>query len=182
MNKIFFLVALSLLLGSNSYAQKFGFIDADFILGKMEEYQTAQQAIQEAAGKWQEDINAKRQELEEMRSQYEAEEIMLDDDMKQERLQEIKKKDDEVSELQQKIFGYQGLFFNRQKELIRPAQEKLYEAVQKVARANKLQVVYSNSEGLTIIYLEPRHDYTEEVLKELKLFEEPQESPEAGKN
>lgn len=112
-----------------------------------------------------------------MKEDFRAEELLLTDDMKEERKEEIQKQEQEVLELQSKYFGPNGLYFSRRNELIRPAQEELYEAVQKVARKNKLQYIFTNTEGLTILYAEIRHDYTEEVLEELGLGQE-EENPE----
>ncbi|NJO00893.1 MAG: OmpH family outer membrane protein [Bacteroidia bacterium] len=178
MNRILILVSLCLTFSSFAYAQKFGYVDADFILKQMPAYQKALQDVQEAADKWRTDISEKQLEVENMRGAYESEKILLTDEMKEEREKEIREKEAEVLELNKKIFGYGGLFFSRQQELMKPAQEEMFEAVQKVARKNKIQFIFSNSEGLTIIYAEPRHDYTEEVLEELGLGQQEDENPE----
>lgn len=163
------------------YAQKFGYVDADFILKKMQSYEKAQVNIQESSAKWEADIEKKFAAVEAMEKKYLAEEILLTEEMKAERKTEIKKFKDEAREYQKKVFGYQGLFFTRQKELLKPAMEELHKAIEKVSRQNKLQFVFSNTEGLTILYAEQRHDYTEEVMKELGLIE-PEKSPEGQPN
>ncbi|GAB4401651.1 MAG: hypothetical protein OHK0053_24670 [Microscillaceae bacterium] len=140
----------------------------------MPAYQKAQKEIQEQANKWKADIDEKNALLEERRGALEQEKLMLTDEMIQERQQEIEKEAKRIRDLQQQIFGYEGLFFTRQQELIKPAQEELYKAIEKVARKNSLQFIFSNSQGLTILYAEPRHDYTEEVLEVLGLAEDPQ--------
>lgn len=180
-SKYFILFFGSLFSFSMSYAQKFGYIDAEFVLKKMDAYQKAEQNIAESASKWQEDIDKRNTEVEKLRKEYLAQEILLTDEMKAEKKAEIQKKEDEARDMQKKIFGYQGLFFSRQQELIKPAMEELYKAVEKVARKNKLQFMFTNTEGLTVIYAEPRHDYTQEVLKELGLDEENKENPEQKK-
>ena len=163
------------------YAQKFGYVDADFILKKMESYEKAQANIQESSAKWEADIDKKFAAVEEMEKKYLAEEILLTEEMKTERKAEIKKFKDEAREYQKKVFGYQGLFFTRQKELLKPTLEELHKAIDKVAKQNKLQFVFSNTEGLTILFAEPRHDYTEEVMKVLGLIE-PEKKPEDQPN
>lgn len=163
------------------FGQKFGYIDADYILSQMPSYQKAQQDIQESASKWQEDIENRMAAVDKLKEKFKAEEILLTEEMRKERNDEIGKKEKEIRDYQKKIFGFQGLFFTRQQELMKPAREELNKSVEKVARREKIQILFSNSEGLTIIYAEPRHDYTEEVLQELGLLE-PEENPEKGKN
>lgn len=158
-------------------AQKFGYVDAEYILSQLPSYQKAQQEIGQDAGRWQEDIEGKFQAVEKLQADYYAEEPMLTDEMKQERQEEIKALMRQASEYQKKIFGYQGLYFSRKQELIKPALEELNEAVQKVARKERLEFIFTNTEGLTILYAEPRHDYTKKVLEELGLLKD-EENPE----
>jgi outer membrane protein len=173
MKKQLLLLAV-LLVSASAFAQKFGYVDADFILTKMPAYEKAQQNIDESAKKWEEDIAKRFEAVEKLRKELQAEEVLLTDEMKTERKSEIDKLFKEAADYQKKIFGYKGLFFSRQQELMKPAQEELHKALEKVARKNKLQCIFSNTEGLTILYIEPRHDYTEEILKELGLAEEQQ--------
>jgi outer membrane protein len=164
-----------------SWAQKFGFVDADFVLKKLQSYEKAQANIQEAAVRWQVDIDKKFTAVEDKRAEYLAEEVLLTEEMKLEKKAEIKKMDEEAREYQKKIFGYQGLFYTRQQELLKPAIEELHKAIAKVSQKNKIQIMLSNSGGLTILYTETRHDYTEEVMKELGLLEV-EKAPEANPN
>jgi outer membrane protein len=164
-----------------SWAQKFGFVDADFVLKKLASYEKAQANIQEAATRWQVDIDKKFTAVEDKRAEYLAEEVLLTEEMKLEKKAEIKKMDEEAREYQKKIFGYQGLFYTRQQELLKPAIEELHKAIAKISQKNKIQIMLSNSGGLTILYTETRHDYTEEVMKELGLLEA-EKAPEANPN
>jgi outer membrane protein len=162
-----------------AYSQKFGYVDADFILSKMESYQKAQQNIDEAAKKWEEDVQKKFAQVEKMRKVYLAEEVLLTEDMKDERQKEIDKVDMEARDYQRKIFGYKGQLATRQAELLKPAQEELHKALQKFARKEKLQVVFNNADALAILYVEERHDYTEELLNFMGLGEK-KPNPEKG--
>ncbi len=179
MKRVMFFLFLCTIFTNSLQAQKFGYIDADFVLTQMDEYKEAMKEIQESVSKWRADIDKKNSEVQKMLDSYKAEEILLTPEMKTERKAAIDEKEKEVQELSNKIFGPDGQFFARQQDLIKPAQEKLYEAVQKVARRNKLQFIFTNTEGLTMIYAEPRHDYTEEVIEELGL-NQPEENPEDG--
>ena len=168
--RLFLVLALISAFGLNFVnAQKFGYIDSDFILGKMPEYQKAQGEIDQLAAGWQKEIEEMSMKVEGLYSSYKAEEVLLTEEMREERQTEIKKKEAELKEYQSKIFGFEGLYFLKKKELIKPLQDKVWEAVEKVAKANRLAVVFDKAAELTMIYTDPRHDYTDFVLEELGL-------------
>jgi len=150
-------------------AQKFGYIDSDFILGKMPEYQKAQGEIDQLSSGWQKEIEDMSAKVESLYAAYKAEEVLLTEEMRSERQTEIKKRETELKEYQKKIFGFEGLYFLKKKELIKPLQDKVWDAVEKVAKANRLAIVFDKAAELTMIYTDPRHDYTDFVLEELGL-------------
>ena len=149
--------------------QKFGYIDSDFILGKMSEYQKAQGEIDQLSAGWQKEIEDMSTKVETLYASFKAEEVLLTEEMRLERQTEIKKKETELKEYQKKIFGFEGLYFLKKKELIKPLQDKVWDAVEKVAKANRLAIVFDKAAELTMIYTDPRHDYTDFVLEELGL-------------
>lgn len=164
-----FLVVLACVFWHDSYAQKFGYIDSKFILGQMKEYKQAQSEIAQLSQGWQKEVDAKNKEVDNMEKAYLAEEVLLTDEMKKERLTAISKKREEAREYQKKIFGFEGLYFLKKQELIKPVQDKVFEAVEKVSKAKKIQIMFDKSGELVMIYTDPRHDYTDFVLEELGL-------------
>ncbi|EAY27826.1 OmpH family outer membrane protein [Microscilla marina] len=172
LKSVFFSLACILVSATYASAQKFGFIDSNFILQQMESYKKAKAEIDKAATNWQQQVEAKLKAVERMRAKYIQEEILLTAEMKDERQKEIAKKEQEAREYQKKVFGYEGLLFQRRQELIKPAQEELQKAVKRVARRYKIQVVFDKSSDLIMIYASPTHDYTERVLVQLGLAEE----------
>ena len=150
-------------------AQKFGYIDSDFILSKMPDYAKAQGEIEQLSAAWQKEIEEMQQKVEALYSTYQAEQVLLTEVMKQERLDEIKKKEAELKEYQKKVFGFGGLFFLKKQELIKPLQDKVFDAVEKVAKTNRLAIIFDKAGELVMIYTDPRHDYTDFVLEELGL-------------
>jgi outer membrane protein len=104
-----------------------------------------------------------------MYSAYQAEQVLLTDEMKRERTAAIQKKEAEMKEYQKKVFGFGGLFFLKKQELIKPIQDKVGDAVDKVAKQNNLAVVFDKAGELVMIYTDPRYDYTDFVLDELGL-------------
>jgi outer membrane protein len=164
-------VTLGLLLfGLNFvFAQKFGYIDSEFILNKMPEYGKAQNEIDQFTAGWQKEIEEMQHKVDALYSMYQAEQVLLTEEMRQERQAEIKKKETELKDYQKKVFGFGGLFFLKKQELIKPLQDKVFEAVSKVSKANRLAIVFDKAAELVMIYTDPRHDYTDFVLEELGL-------------
>jgi len=169
LKKLFLLLPVLICAYGTSFAQKFGYIDTEYVLSKMPEYQKAQAEIDQLAGAWQNEIKQMYVEIDEMYSKLKAEEVLLTKEMKEERLNEIKAKEQAAKEYQAKVFGAEGLYFLKKKELIKPVQEQVYEAVEKVAKEKRLQIVFDKSGDLVMIYTDPIHDYTDYVLEALGL-------------
>lgn len=169
MKKNFLTFLFILAIFGTASAQKFGYIDSEYILKKMPEYQEAQKELDRLSMNWQKDIEEKKQEVDKLKADFQAEEVLLTDLMKEERLEEIQEKEKELKEYQKKIFGFDGLIFLKRQELIKPVQDKLYEAVEKVAKAKRLQILFDKAGDLVMIYTNPIHDYTDYVLEELGL-------------
>ena len=150
-------------------AQKFGYVNTNFILNKMPEYTEAKAEIDKLSLAWQGEIQGLQQEVQALYGTLKAEEVLLTPDMKQERENEIIQKETALKDYQNKVFGFEGLFFLKKKELIKPVQDLVFEAVEKVARDHKLQIVFDKSGELVMIYTDPIHDYTDYVLEELGL-------------
>ncbi|MEZ0539433.1 OmpH family outer membrane protein [Fibrella arboris] len=171
MKRGLFLVTLWFLAGTiPAWAQKFGYVDTDFIFSKLPEYKKAQEGIDQFADRWSKDILDKQLEIEKMQRAYQAEEILLTDDMKRERQRVIGDKEREAREYNNKVFGYEGLLFQKKKELMKGPMELLNRALEKVASQRKLNFIFDKaSEGMLMLYTDPRHDYTDYVMEELGL-------------
>ena len=154
---------------SRVFAQKWGYVDTEYILSKIPEYKEAQDEINTLSLSWDQEIQSMYREIESLYDKLQAEEVLLTAEMKEERLAEIQIKEEEVKAYHKKVFGYEGLFFLKKKELIKPVQDKVFDAVEKVAKDNRLQMVFDKSGELVLIYTDPIHDYTDYVLEELGL-------------
>lgn len=164
-----FITLCGSIMPASSFAQKFGYVNTDFILNKMPEYQKVQGEVQNLATGWEEEILNMQKEIDDMYSAYQAEEVLLTEEMREERLSAIREKENTLKEYQNKVFGYEGLYYLKKKELIKPVQDKVFEAVEKIAKQHKLQIVFDKSADLVMIYTDPIHDYTDYVLDELGL-------------
>src|SRR5258708_26848306 len=170
MMRSFVLTGILLFFGLNFVsAQKFGYIDSEFILSKMPEYAKAQNEIEQYSAAWQKEIEEMQQKVSSLYTMYQAEQVLLTEEMRQEKQDEIKKKETELKDYQKKVFGFGGLFFLKKQELIKPLMDKVFDAVGKVSKANRLAIVFDKAGELVMIYTDPRHDYTDFVLEELGL-------------
>ncbi|WP_258102721.1 OmpH family outer membrane protein [Marinoscillum sp. MHG1-6] len=172
MKKHVFLSLFSLLfLSQFTFGQKFGYVDTEYVLNQMTEYKEAQSEIDKLAQGWEAEIQQMLKEVEEKEAILQAEEVLLTSELKEERRAEIDRKWKEVKEYQKQVFGFEGLYFLKKKELIKPVQDQVFEAVEKVAKNNRLQIVFDKSGALVMIYTDPIHDYTDYVLEELGLVQ-----------
>ena len=166
--KKFFLLACSFWLASfAAQAQRYAIIDTRYILDKMPEYKQAQKQLDDIAADWQKDIDGKQADLNKMYKDYDAEQVMLSDDLKKKREEQLFQKEKDLRDLQRKRFGFEGDLFKKRQELIKPIQDKVYNAVQKIAVQRGYDFVLDKSEGITIIFADPKLDKSEDVLNEL---------------
>ena len=166
-SKIFFL--LLMLGGFQSIAQKFGYIDTEYIMNKMPEYKKANDEMNQFAAKWTKDIQAKYADVEKMKQKYQQEEILLTADMKKEKLFEIDKKEEELRTLNNSIFGLNGQLFQKKKEILKPILDEIYKTSEKIARKYKLSFIFDKASDMSMFYADPKHDYTDFMIDELGL-------------
>ncbi|HMZ45284.1 MAG TPA: OmpH family outer membrane protein [Chitinophagaceae bacterium] len=167
MKKIILLLVCTLATTIFINAQRYAIIDTKYILDKIPEYKNADRKLQSIAEQWQKEIDNKQAELDKMYKDYEAEQFMLSDDLKKKREDEIFNKEKEVRELQKKRFGYEGDLFKERQKLVKPIQDRVYTAVQKIAVNRGYDFILDKSEGITVIFADPKIDKSEDILKEL---------------
>ena len=167
MNKTLLLFIAITGLAIASQAQRYAIIDTKYILSKIPEYKEADAKLQQIGAQWQKEIDDKQAALDKMYKNYDAEQFMLTDELKKKREDELFLKEKEVRDLQKKRFGYEGDLFKERQKLVKPVQDKVYNAVQKIAIAKAYDFVLDKSEGITIIFADPKLDKSEEVLREL---------------
>ncbi|KAA9353557.1 OmpH family outer membrane protein [Larkinella humicola] len=167
---LIFVTLLSFSALGSLQAQKIGYVDSEFITSKMPAYQKALTEIDKFAEKWSKDIQDKYSEIDKLQKTYQAEEILLTEDMKRDRLRIISDKEREAREYNNKVFGYEGLLFEKKKDLMKPVTETVIRAIDKVAAQKRLDMVLDKaSEGVVLLFTNPKHDYTDYVMEELGL-------------
>lgn len=147
-----------------SLAQKIGYVDTDYILSNIPEYKAAQTEIDKISVDWQKEIEAKYAEIDKLYKIYQAESVLLTDDMKKKRENEIINKEKEVKELQKQRFGVDGELFNKRMELVKPIQDKVYNAVKQVAEKSGLAFIFDKAGQVSMLYSNSKYDKSEDVL------------------
>jgi outer membrane protein len=167
MKKILIAAIGFMMIAATAQAQKYAIIDTRYILDKLPDYKTAQKQLDDIAAEWQKDIDAQQNELDKMYKSFEAEQVMLSDDLRKKREDQLFNKEKAVRDLQRKRFGFEGDLFKKRQELIKPIQDKVYNAVQRMSVQRGYDFVLDKSEGITIIFADPKLDKSEDILKEL---------------
>lgn len=156
-----------LLIGTSLTAQKFAYIDSDYVLSHMPEYATAQSELNGFSSTWQEEIEAKYESIARLEAAYRAEKVLLTDEMKKRREEELVRKKIEATELQKKKFGVEGELFQKREELIQPVQEMMYEAIKDVASASGYMVIFDIKNNSNMLYSNPKYNVSDKVIKKM---------------
>jgi outer membrane protein len=152
---------------SVTHAQKFAYVDSQYILSKMPEYKAAEDQINQISIQWQKEIEAKYSEVDQLYKAYKADEVLLTEEMKQKRQSEIEAKEQAVKDLQKQHFGVNGDLFKKRQELVKPLQDKIYNAVQDLAQKDNMAVIFDKSSDFTMLYSNPKYDKSDEILKNM---------------
>jgi outer membrane protein len=169
MKKILLAVILVATISATSNAQRYAIIDTKYILEKLKDYKEADKKMQLTAEQWQKELDDLQAELDKMYKNYDAEQYMLTDELKKKREAELFNKEKDVRDLQKKRFGYEGDLFKERQRLVKPIQDKVFNAIQKLAVAKGWDFVLDKSEGITVIFADPKLDKSDDVLKELRI-------------
>jgi outer membrane protein len=166
MKQILFITLFTFVLFAGK-AQRYAVIDSKYILGKIPDYKDAQKKLDDFSQTWQQELDQKQAEVDKMFKDFDAEQVMLPDNLKKKREDELYNKEKELRDLQRKRFGFEGDLFRKRQELIKPIQDKVYNAVQKLATDKQYDFILDKSEGITIIFADPKLDKSDDVLRNM---------------
>jgi len=167
MKKIFLIFILSFLANTYTQAQKFGYVDTEYILGQLPEYKSAQKQLDELAAMWQKELEDKMADVDRLYREYQDEKVLLTDDLKKKREDQIANKEKAMRDYQKQKFGSEGDLFKKRQELVKPIQDKVFEAIQKVARKSGLDFIFDKGGDMIMLYSNSKFDKSDEVLEEL---------------
>ena len=167
MKKALLILVSFLLLSVGSYAQKFAYVDTDYILNNIPEFNQAQDKLDEISKQWQAEIEGIYAEVDKMYRDYQIQEVLLTDEMKKKREEAIITKEKSAKDLQKKRFGPEGDLYGKRQELIKPIQDKVYDAIQQLAANSKYAIIFDSSSDLIMLYSNPNLDKSDKVLENM---------------
>jgi len=161
------LIIIFLFLMVQSYSQKFAYVDTEYILSKIPAYKAAQDKLNQLSKEWQKEIEVEYAEVDKLYKDFQTEKILLTDEMKTNREKELTNREKSVKELQKKYLGQEGMLFKKWIELIKPLQDELFNAIKTMAETGNYDIIFDTSGGETILYTDPKHDKSDEILEKL---------------
>ena len=167
MKKLIFTIIISCGFISIGLSQKIAYIDSEYILKNIPEFNSSQEEINELSKKWEEDIQTQYLEIERMYQAYQAEKYLLPEEKKMQMEEDIILKEEELKEYKQNLFGPNGELYEKQKELIAPIQDVIYNAIQEYAEKNDYDMIFDKSSDLIMIYYNEEFNVSNRILDQL---------------
>ena len=161
------LITIVYLTSISTYAQKFAYVDSDYILERMPEYGSAQDQLDKLSLNWQQEIEELYKQIDQLYKKYQADKVLLTQEMKNKRESEIINKEKDAKELQRKRFGPEGDLYTKRKELVRPIQDKVYNAIQDLSNEKRYDIIFDKSSNLIMLFSNPSLDKSDDILKML---------------
>ncbi len=166
--KASFILIVTMLCSFTVNAQKIAYVDVSKILNSMKEYKTAQKQIDDLAAKWRREIAEEYDQIKGMYNRYQAEQVLLSDEVRRQKEEEIMNKEKEVREMQKQKFGPEGALFKKRQELVAPIQEQVYAAIENYANDKGFDFIFDKGSASGMIFSNARYDKTDDILKELE--------------
>jgi outer membrane protein len=167
MKKTLTTIAMIVLFSGLIMAQKYAFVDTDYILNRIPSYKAAQEQLDKFSEEWQVEVEGVYDEIEQMYKNYQSEKVLLTEEMKTKKEEEIIQKEQSAKDLQRKYFGQEGSLYKKRQELIKPIQDDVYRAVKEIATEGNFAVIFDTASGANMLYTDPKYDKSDEVLEKL---------------
>ena len=167
MKKIVLILAAIVAFGGTTLAQKYGYIDSGYILENIPSFRAAQEQLNQLSSQYQKELESMHAEIEQMYQDFQAESVLLSEDMKRKREDVIISKEKEYKELQRKYFGPEGDLYQKRQGLVKPIQDDIFNAVEELADEGSYAVIFDKASGTTLFYTNPRYDLSDQVLQKL---------------
>ena len=173
MRRIFILFAFLALTTSASYAQRLAYVDSEYILKHIPEYVSAQKHLDDLATNWQEEVDRQYGEIEKLYKAYQNDQVLLNEDMRRRREDEIVNKEKEVKEFQRQKFGYEGELYTERIRLVKPIQDRVAKAIQDIANNQGLDIILDKGSEVTFLFANPKLDKSNDIITKLGFKPDP---------
>lgn len=150
-----------------SFAQKYAYVDTEYILNNIPIYESAKTQLDDLTAEWKSEIDAEKAKIDKMYTDYQSERVLLTEELRLKREEEILNKEKEMRALQQKYFGTDGMLYKKREELIKPIQDDIYNAIKEIATEGSYAVIFDTANSLNMLYTDPRYDKSDDVLVKL---------------
>jgi outer membrane protein len=167
MKRIILNIAALFLLSGFVAAQKYAFVDTDYILNRIPSYKAAQEQLDKLSAEWQTEVENLYTEIETMYKNYQAEKVLLNEEMQVKKEEEIVNKEQAAKDLQKEYFGREGSLYKKRQELVKPIQDEVYRIVKEIATEGNYAVIFDTASGANMLYTDPKYDKSDEVLEKL---------------
>lgn len=167
MKKLILIIGIVMVMASGAFAQKFAFIDSDYILENIPAFNAAQEQLDQLSQQYQKELESMYAEIEKMYQDFQSESVLLSEDMKRKREDVIISREKEYKDLQRRYFGPSGDLFKRRQALVKPIQDDVFNAVQEIANEGSYAVIFDKAGGTTLLFTNPRFDLSDQVLQKL---------------
>jgi len=169
MKKIILIVGFTLMSITATFAQRFAYVDSDYILKHMPEYASAQRQLEALSTQWQKEVDQRYQEIDRLYKAYQADQILMTPDMKKRREAEIADKEKTAKDFQRQKFGPNGELTQRSNSVIKPIQDKMAKAIQATAENDNIDMIFDKNSEVMMLYANPRYDKSADVITRLGL-------------
>ena len=169
MKKVILVLVFTLTSLTIAFGQRFAYVDSDYILKHMPEYNSAQKQISTLSAQWQKEVDARYQEIDRLYKAYQADQVLMTPDMKKRREAEIADKERSAKDFQNQKFGPGGELEQRSNSVIKPIQDKMAKAIQAVAESDDLDMIFDKNSEVIMLYASPRYDKSADVITRLGL-------------
>ncbi len=167
MKKIFTAAMLIIATTLVSHAQRFAYVNTDYILSNIPEYAKAQEQIEKLTTEWRGDVDKKQKEIDELYRNFQNEQYLLTEEQKKTKIAEIEGKEKALKEYQKSKFGYDGELFQQRQQLVKPIQDKVYEAIEKFAKERGYDFIFDKSSNTTLLFAAPENDKSDDIIKKM---------------
>jgi outer membrane protein len=167
MKHLFVATLLILATSATAFSQRFAYVNTDYILSNIPDFNDAQKKIDDLAAGWKDDGSKKQKEIDDLYKAYQNEQYLLTEDQKKAKVKEIEDKEKALKDFQNSKFGYQGDLFKKRQELIKPIQDKVYAEIEKMAKDRGYDFIFDKANSTTVLYADIKNDKSDDILKAL---------------